>query len=153
MTWSLGGVVSFLAVLLAGLIAGLLVGTAIDHYQLRVLDGAAWTLARQSIDSVFGKVLPWWWNATLILLLWAGYLNQGRARALFLAGGGMLLFGIVITIAMELPINKAIASWTPATIPANWMELRDRWLRFHTVRSAAGVVAFVCSLLGFVARK
>jgi len=79
--------VSLLAVLLVGLIAGLLVGTAIDHHRLRVLDAAAWTLARQSIDAVFSKLLPWWWNITLLLLLFAAYLNQGRTLWLFLSAG------------------------------------------------------------------
>jgi uncharacterized membrane protein len=140
--------VSLLAVLLVGLIAGLLVGTAIDHHRLRVLDAAAWTLARQSIDAVFGKLLPWWWNITLLLLLFAAYLNQGRTRWLFLSAGVLLLFGIVITVVIEVPINKQISSWTPASIPPNWMELRERWLSFHNVRSAAGVLAFACALIG-----
>ena len=68
----------------------------------------------------------------------------------FLSAGLLLLFGIVITIVVEVPINKAIASWTPTTVPGNWMELRERWLAFHTVRSGAGVVAFLCALLGVV---
>ena len=139
--------VSLLAVWLVGLIAGLLVGTAIDHHRLRVLDAAAWTMARQSIDGVFSKLLPWWWNLTLLLLFLAAYLNRGRARWLFLSGGILLLFGIVITVAIEVPINKQIASWTSATVPGNWMELRERWLSFHNVRSAAGVLAFICALL------
>jgi len=140
--------ISLLAVLLVGLIAGLLVGTAIDHHRLTVLDSVSWTAARQSIDGVFSKLLPWWWNITLILLFCAAYLNRVHTRWLFLTSGLMLLFGIVITVIIEVPLNQQIASWTPATIPANWMELRDRWLAFHNVRTAAGVVAFACALLG-----
>ena len=83
MTENLRLPVSVIAVLLVGLLAGLLVGTAIDHHQLRVLDGVAWTLARQSIDAVFSKLLPWWWNITLLLLFFAAYLNQERSRWLF----------------------------------------------------------------------
>ncbi len=144
--------VSFLAVLLVGLLAGLLVGTSIDHHRLRVLDAAPWTLARQSIDAVFSKLLPWWWNSALLLLFFAAYLNLGASRWLFLSGGVLLLFGIVITIAIEVPINKQIASWTPGTVPGNWMELRKRWLSFHNVRGAAGTVAFACALLGIAHR-
>ena len=153
MTENLRQPVSLSAVLLVGLIAGLLVGTAIDHHRLRVLDAAAWTSARQSIDAVFSKLLPWWWNITLLLLFFAAYLNQGRARWLFLSAGVLLLFGIVITVVIEVPINKQIASWTPATIPANWVDLRERWLSFHNVRSAAGVLAFACALVGVAARE
>ena len=144
--------VSLLAVLLVGLIAGLLVGTAIDHHRLRVLDATAWTSARQSIDAIFSRLLPWWWNITLLLLFFAAFLNQGRARWLFLSAGMVLLFGVVITVVIEVPINKQIASWTPATIPNNWMQLRERWLSFHNVRSAAGVLAFACALLGVASK-
>jgi uncharacterized membrane protein len=144
---------SLLAVLLVGLIAGLLVGTAIDHHRLTVLDAAAWTAARQSIDGVFSRLLPWWWNTTLILLFFAAYLNRGRSRWLFLSAGLLLLFGIVITVVIEVPINKQIASWTSTTVPANWMDLRDRWLAFHNVRSAAGVLAFVFALIGMAGNR
>ena len=56
------------AVVLVGLIAGLLVGTAIEQRTLEVLDPAPWTIARHSTDAVFRRVLPWWWNSTLLLL-------------------------------------------------------------------------------------
>ena len=144
--------VSLLAVLLVGLIGGLLVGTAIDHNRLKVLDAVAWTSARHSIDAVFSKILPWWWNSTLLLLFFAAYLHQGSARWLFLSAGVLLIAGIVVTLVVEVPINKQIASWTPSTIPANWKELRARWLTFHNVRSAAGALAFACALLGAMLR-
>ena len=118
-----------------------------------MLDAAAWTSARQSIDAVFSRLLPWWWNTTLLLLFGAAYLNQGRARWLFLCAGVLLLFGVVITVAIEVPINKQVASWTPATIPENWVGFRERWLSLHNVRSAAGVLAFACALVGIAARQ
>ena len=142
--------VTFLAVLFAGLVAGLLLGTAVDHQQLSVLDAANWTLARQSIDSVFSRVLPWVWNGTLILLLVAGFLNRGASRWLFLGAGVLLFLGIVMTVSIEVPINKQIASWTPGTIPAHWTELRARWLTFHDARTGMGILAFICGLVGLV---
>ncbi len=144
--------VTFLAVLCTGFIGGLLWGTAMEQQQLTVLDATNWTLARQSIDSVFGSVLPWAWNITLILLFVAAWLNPGRSRWMFLSAGSLLLVGIVLTIVFELPINKQIASWSPNAVPANWMELRARWIAFHHARTAAGMLASVCALVGFVKR-
>ena len=123
-----------------------------DHARLTVLNAAAWTDARHSIDEIFGKLLPWWWNSTLILLFCAAYLNQGPARWLFFVSALLLIFGIAVTLIVEVPINKRIASWTSTTIPPNWMELRDRWLKFHNVRSGAGLLAFACALLGIASR-
>ncbi len=144
--------VTFLSVLLAGLVAGLLLGTAMEQQQLTVLDAANWTLARQSIDSVFSRVLPWVWNSTLILLFLAGFLNRGLPRWLSLGAGVLLFIGIVMTVSIEVPINKQIAGWTPGTIPADWAELRARWLMFHDARTAMGILAFACCLAGSVKR-
>ena len=144
--------VSFLAVLLAGLVAGLLVGTAIDHQQLKVLDAPAWVPARQSIDSVFSRLMPWAWNTTLVLLFASAYFDRGQARGLFVAAGVVLLLGIVFTLVVEVPINKQIETWTPTHAAANWAALRDRWMTFHFARTGAGVAAFVLALLGLVKR-
>ncbi len=144
--------VSFAAVLLAGLIGGLLLGTAIEQHTLKVLSGSSWLTARHSTDAVFSRLLPWLWNATLLLLLGAAYLNHGSARWLFLGGALLLLLGIIVTLAIEVPMNKQIAAWDADAVPAHWAAIRDRWLTFHNVRTAAGVCAFVCALSGFAIR-
>ena len=150
MLGSLTAPVSVLAVLLVGLIAGLLVGTAIEQKTLEVLDADAWLTARHSTDAVFSRVLPWWWNGSLLLLFFAAYLHAGTGRWLFLASGLLLLAGIVVTLAIEVPINQQVVTWQPGAMPPNWATLRDRWWRFHAVRSGMGVGAFVFAVLGLV---
>ena len=144
--------VSFGAVLLAGLVAGLLFGTSLEQQQLKALDAPGWVVARQSIDAVFSRMMPWLWNTTLVLLFVAAYYNRGAARWLMNAAGAMLLLGIVLTLVFEVPINKQLALWTPDAVPANWAGLRDRWVTFHFARMAAGVAAFVLALLGLLKR-
>ncbi len=150
MLQTLGKPVSLLAVILVGLIAGLLVGTAIEQKTLTVLDPAAWTIARHSTDAVFSRVLPWWWNSTLLLLFFAAYLNRGAARGMFLVAGLLLLAGIVVTVAIEVPMNKQVVTWDPRALPGNFLEIRKRWLRFHVVRTVLGAVGFVFAVLGLV---
>ena len=142
--------VSVGAVLLVGLIAGLLLGTAMEQKTLEVLDGAAWITARHSTDAVFSLVLPWWWNGSLLLLFWAAYLRVGVGRWLFVAAGVLLLAGIVVTVAVEVPMNKQVVQWQPGAMPAEWMAVRDRWLRFHAVRTVLGVLSFGCAVGGLV---
>ena len=139
--------VSVLAVVLVGLIAGLLVGTAIEQKTLEVLDGPAWITARQSTDAVFSRVLPWWWNSTLLMLFFA-YLNRGGARGMFLVGGLLLLAGIVVTVAIEVPMNKQVVTWDAGAMPAGWVAVRDRWWRFHVVRTVLGAVGFCFAVCG-----
>ncbi len=142
----------YCAVLMAGLVAGLLFGTVIEHEQLKVLPAKPWVLARQSIDAVFSRVMPWLWNTTLLLLAAAAYLSHDRARWLFGAGAVILVVGIVVTLVIEVPLNKQIAAWTQETISPEWASVRDRWVRFHAVRTVAGVVAFASALAGLMAR-
>ena len=144
--------VSFVAVLLVGLMAGLLLGTAMEQGTLRVLDGAGWITARHGTDALFGRVLPWFWNTTLLLLFFAGTLHRGQARWMFVSAGLLLLLGIVVTLVIEVPINKQIASWDAAAVPAQWSTIRDRWLQFHNVRTGMGIGAFVCALVGMARR-
>ncbi|HLI75802.1 MAG TPA: DUF1772 domain-containing protein [Acidobacteriaceae bacterium] len=139
--------VSFVAVVLMGLIAGLLVGTAMEQHTLRSLSGSAWITARHSIDALFSRVMPWVWNLTLVVLFLAAAANGGRARWLFLTSGLILLLAIVVTVAVEVPMNKQIAAWDAGAVPANWAAIRDRWLQFHTLRTVAGGVAFACAVL------
>jgi uncharacterized membrane protein len=143
-------VVLYLASLLVGIIAGLLFGTAIEQQQLSALDAQGWVTARQSIDAVFSKLLPWIWNSALLLLFASAYLTHSINRALFVVSGLLLLVGIVVTLIFEVPINKQIAVWTPSTMPPNWTSLRDRWVRFHWLRTVAGIAAFVCALIPLV---
>lgn len=152
MLLTLVGVVSVVAVILVGLIAGLLVGTAIEQKTLEVLDGPAWIKARHSTDAVFRRVLPWWWNSTLLMLFLAAYLNRGGARGMFLVGGLLLLAGIVVTLAIEVPMNKQVAGWEAGAMPAGWMAVRDRWWRFHVVRSVLGAMGFACAVCGLAWR-
>ena len=143
---------SAFAVFLAGLIAGLLLGTALEQHTLKVLPPTPWVVARKSTDAFFGRLLPWVWNTTLLSLCAAGFLNHHVARWCFLLAALMLLLGIVVTLVIEVPMNRQLAAWDPEALPANWTVTRDRWLRFHTVRTMAGIAAFGCALVALVAR-
>lgn len=53
----------------------------------------------------------------------------------------LLALTLVVTMAVEVPIVKAIESWTADTLPPDWRERRDRWVSFHLLRVIPGVVA------------
>ena len=57
---------------------------------------------------------------------------------------------LVITLAVEVPIDNMIAIWTEATLPADWERIRARWSTFHTLRtflSLGAVAAAVAAAL------
>jgi hypothetical protein len=57
---------------------------------------------------------------------------------------------LVITLAVEVPIDNLIANWTEETLPADWQQIRARWAAFHTLRtflSLGAVAAAVAAAL------
>jgi hypothetical protein len=56
---------------------------------------------------------------------------------------GFLLMAcaLVVTVAVEVPIDNQIKVWTITTIPADWQMLRDRWEFFHALRTFVSIAA------------
>ena len=66
-----------------------------------------------------------------------------RSAAFALAVGGLLLMvcALVVTLAVEVPIDNQIKVWTVATLPADWEALRDRWEFYHALRTFVSIAA------------
>jgi hypothetical protein len=77
-----------------------------------------------------------------------GFHRRQRRTAfrLGLAGVGLLLVALVITLTVNVPIDNAINRWTVETLPADWRSIRDRWEVFHTLRTFACLAGFGCGL-------
>jgi uncharacterized membrane protein len=57
---------------------------------------------------------------------------------------GLSLIFLVITILVEVPIVTQIKQWTHDSFPSNWDTFRNRWLKFHVIRTFASLAAFAC---------
>ena len=47
----------------------------------------------------------------------------------------MFVIAIAVTLLIEVPIDNQIRVWTPASLPADWTVIRDRWESFHVLRT------------------
>jgi uncharacterized membrane protein len=84
-----------------------------------------------------------------LLLLW----RAGRSTAAFwwMAGGfGLMAAALVVTLAVEVPIDNRIENWTAATLPADWRSVQSRWELFHTIRTFASIAAVVAVTIAAV---
>jgi uncharacterized membrane protein len=84
-----------------------------------------------------------------LLLLW----RAGRATAAFwwtAAGFGLMVAALVITLAVEVPIDNRIEDWTAATLPGDWRSIQSRWEQFHTIRTFASIAAVVAVTIAAV---
>jgi uncharacterized membrane protein len=74
--------------------------------------------------------------------------RNGSTVAAWLATIGVLLMitVLVITLAVEVPIDNLIATWTEATLPADWDEIRARWSTFHALRTFLSLGAIAAAV-------
>jgi uncharacterized membrane protein len=83
-----------------------------------------------------------------LILLW-----QGGCRPAFwwLAAGFLLLVAaLVITLAVEVPIDNQIQDWTAATLPGDWRSIQSRWELWHTIRTFTSIAAVVAATISAV---
>jgi uncharacterized membrane protein len=83
-----------------------------------------------------------------LALLWRG----GRTAAFWWMAAGFLLMvaALVITLAVEVPIDNRIETWTAATLPADWRSIQTRWELFHTIRTFLSIAAVVAATVSGV---
>jgi hypothetical protein len=140
--------VVLLAVVAIGLVAGILLGTGMSGFTAKSLPEPMWTKSFQLEDALFSKAMPPLMLTTLAALLVSCFVMRGSARGLFVAVTVFMLVVLIVTVKGEVPLNKQIQTWVPGTAPANWADIRDRWLANHLIRTIAGLFGFVCAAVG-----
>ena len=137
-----------LSVLLIGLLAGLQWGTGMAQYTALHLPGPVWLLRHQAEDALFRQIMPGYMWAVLLSLSGSAVLARGKTRAFFTIAALLSLLQMVITIAHEVPINRLVATWSPAHLPAEWDAMRHSWMAGHWLRTGLSIGAFLLAILG-----
>jgi uncharacterized membrane protein len=65
---------------------------------------------------------------------------------LALVGLLLMIAVIAVTLAVEVPIDNKIKTWTTATLPADWQDIRARWAAFHAVRTFLSLAAVAAAI-------
>ena len=63
-----------------------------------------------------------------------------------------MVITLIITVAVEVPIDNKINTWTEATVPANWETLRATWEQFHIVRTFTSIASVGFFITGLIKR-
>jgi uncharacterized membrane protein len=140
--------VQFVSIMLYVLVAGVMWGTWLSLARTMTNYDAATFLAdgKHMIENLAMIMAVLMISAVVIGLVAVVLLFRSPSTvAAWLAAIGLLLMiaVLVITVAVEVPIDNVIATWTEATLPADWQQIRARWSTFHTLRTfvALGAVA------------
>ena len=80
-----------------------------------------------------------------LALLWRG--GRGAPFWWLLAGFLLMVAALVITLAVEVPIDNKIEVWTAATLPGDWRSIQSRWEAFHTIRSFLSIAAVIAATI------
>jgi hypothetical protein len=104
--------------------------------------------ARADGSRVLGRVMPFWYVASLILTAGLAVATSGGAAAgAAIAAAALLVVSVVMSVALLVPIAKRSATWTADNHPDDYREQAQRWDRLHYARVAIIVAAFVLVLV------
>ena len=106
----------------------------------------AYRLARSDGSRVLGRVMPFWYIATFVVLIVAAIVASGAW--LITAAAVLMALVVLLTVTMMVPINNRIGAWQSDDEVSR--DLASRWDRFHWLRVAMLAVLFV--LLAISAR-
>lgn len=87
---------------------------------------------------MFGRVMPFWMaGSTLLNLLLVLPFQHGdsipwRLNAVAVA---IHISAMVFSVIGPVPINNRIATWTPASLPADWKQQERRSDYYHWART------------------
>lgn len=107
----------------------------------------AFRVARSDASRVLGKVMPFWYIATLMLLVACAVVSG--VDPLITAAAVVMAVIVLITVTLMVPLNNRIGRWTDTGEVSR--EDATRWDRFHWLRVALLVVLFVLLVLGVTA--
>jgi uncharacterized membrane protein len=144
----------FVGIMLYVLVAGVMWGTWLSLGRTMTRYDAATFLAdgKHMIANLAAVMAVLMIAAVVVGLLGVVLLLRDSRVAAALALVGLLLMVavLVVTLAVEVPLDNRIKGWTPATLPSDWQDLRARWAALHTLRtflSLGAVAAAVAATL------
>lgn len=87
---------------------------------------------------------------SIILVLLLSYHERPMDFYLSAAALALFIIALLVTVAIEVPIVQQILTWTVSTLPENWQQLRNRWMRFHVIRVVCGLTSLVLLLIAAI---
>ncbi len=147
--------VHFVNVMLYVLVAGVMWGTWLSLGRTMTRYDATTFLAdgKHMIDNLATVMAVLMICSAVVGLITVVLLFRQGSRAagwLALVALVFLLGVLVVTLAVEVPIDNRIKTWTTDTLPSDWLDIRARWADFHTLRtflSLGSVAAAVAAAL------
>jgi uncharacterized membrane protein len=134
-------IVSFANLLLAALLIGTMFGIWLGYNPMELSPGAYIEQQQHAIRAL-NVAMPLLGALVALLTLVSAVLarNNRAQSALFVGALICFIAAGVVTRFLNQPINAVVIIWSALAPPANWVDLRDEWWHWHTLRTVIGVV-------------
>lgn len=146
----------FAAVLLVALVTGVFWGTWFTLTRsLENFSAAEFIHIGKTIIANVALPMRILMPATIGLLasaMWQSYRVNKGSFYLYAISLALMILTLVITVAVEVPIDNQIKTWTETTLPADWESLRQTWNRFHTIRTFTSIASLGFFAAGMIRR-
>ena len=139
------GIVQFVALVLTALSMGVHFGTWLTEAPIReTRSGPLFTEVTQGRHRVAARIMPILGNAAILSVAVCAILVRAVpwAFVLTLMALVLLIGDMTVTLTGNVPINKQVQSWNITAPPPEWANFRDRWEKFHTIRTVLVVSGF-----------
>jgi Domain of unknown function (DUF1772) len=106
----------------------------------------------QVFAQFFGKIMPIWMAATLLLhliLLWLTWRWPANQTMYLVCAAVLWIIIILFSVVGPVPINNRIKAWNIAHLPKDWEIQRLRWDTLNAIRVFLIALAFVALLAAF----
>jgi uncharacterized membrane protein len=145
-------VLNVVAIIVAGLMVGCeLAIAAFIHPTLDRLPDDAHLPVASAIARVLGKVMPFWYNFTLLLTLAEVVIQwrqSGRLPIWIATSAVLWMLASVYSLIALVPVNNRIKSWEKSTPPPDWKTYRRTWDMHHRWRVLLLTIAFAFLIVG-----
>jgi uncharacterized membrane protein len=138
--------IHFFALFLLMLVTGIFWGPLFSlHRSLKVFNAGEFIHIVKTMAANLAVPMRILMPSCIILMLssvWIYPLKDSLGFYLNLTAFLLVLISLIITLLVEVPIIDQIQQWTRETIPSNWEAIRDRWVKFHIIRTLASLASF-----------
>jgi uncharacterized membrane protein len=141
--------VQFVTLLLFSLVTGVFWGTwfSLSRSIAEITPGTFLEVGRLMIANLGGPMsvlLPAALVSGLVLCVLLHRRRQTLASLFASTAFLLMIVALVITLVVNVPIDRQIVSWTTAQLPFGWQAIRDRWEFYHGLRTAVSLAALAC---------
>jgi len=138
----------FVNLMAAGLLVGNEFGSKVAiHPSLERLEVRERIRAEQEVTRRYAAMMPVWMPSTIVSCLPVLALVRGTRSFLPSLAGTLCFLGMLASTALgNIPINNRVLELSPETDQEEFVALRERWDRLHTLRVVLNLagLAFLC---------